>query len=254
MCEIAHFDCQLADHVSVRAVQLEAPDVGPRRGDRSREVRVEPTAVGGFERQTHHEFLTFQLLPIYLEATLGLLNQHQQVGTIRAMDAHPPAPSYIPHNRVAGYGLTTLGVADHHAVDALDADPLGGAADFVHQPVERAGLRRLWRAVGLGIKLLQYLRHVDVALTDRSDQMVEIGEVEGLGDFQQVAVFGLRQPAALDLAVQDLTTQLDRCSVLLDAEALPDLVTGAAGAHVGQPVPTGFRGRGCDDLHRLRVF
>ena len=100
------------------------------------------------------------------------------------MNAHPASTCHIPHNGVAGHRLTTLGVPDHHPVDALDADALGGTADLVDQPVERTRLRAFGGAVRLGIQLLQYLRDIDVALTNRRDQVIQVLQVERLGHFQ----------------------------------------------------------------------
>src|SRR5438874_9703770 len=185
-------------------MQLEAPDVGACRRNRGCEIGVKSAPIGSLERQTYHEFLAFELLPVDLEPAFGLLHQHQQVRTVRAMNANPSPSCYIPHNRVSGYRLTTLSVADHHAVDALNTDALGRSTNLVDQPVERALLWRLGGAVGLRIQLLQHLGDVDVALPDRGDEMIEILEVEGFRHFHEVGIFGLREPTALDFPIEDL--------------------------------------------------
>src|SRR5213078_4388526 len=76
VCKVADFHGELPDHVAIGAMQLEASDIGARRRDGGGEVGVESAAVRRFERQTHHEFLTFQLLPVNLEPALRLLNEH----------------------------------------------------------------------------------------------------------------------------------------------------------------------------------
>src|SRR4051812_5609764 len=139
------------------------------------------------------------------------------------MDADSATPRYIPHNRVAGYRLTTLGVADHHPIHALDAHTLGRAPDLVDEPVERAGLRRLDSPVSVRIELLQYLSDVHIALADRRHQMVHVHQVQRPRHFQQVGVFRLCQTPPLDLPIEDLAAKLDRGRVLLDAQALTDL-------------------------------
>ena len=78
--------------------------------------------------------------------------------------------------------------------------------------------------------------------------------MKGPGDLHEIAVIRLGESTTLDLTIQNLATQLDRCRVLLDAESLPDLVTSATGADVRQPVATRLRRWRRDDLHRLRVF
>src|ERR1700730_13026225 len=74
--KVSDFDGELTDYVAVGAVQLEASDIGARRRNGGGKVGVESAAVRRLERQTHHEFLAFQLLPIYLEAALRLLDEH----------------------------------------------------------------------------------------------------------------------------------------------------------------------------------
>src|SRR5882757_2209865 len=105
MSEVADFDRELADDVPVRAVQLEASDIGSRRRDGGGEVGVESATVGCLERQANHELLSLELLPVDLEPALRLLNEHEEVRTIRTVNANASSPCYIPHNRVAGYWL-----------------------------------------------------------------------------------------------------------------------------------------------------
>src|SRR5438105_2175401 len=219
-------------------MQLETPDVGASRRNGGGEVGVKSAAIRRLERQTHHELFAFQLLPVDLEPPLRLLNQHQQVRTVRAVNANSPASGYIPHNRIAGYGLTTLGVAYHQPIDALDADSLRRATDFVDEPIEGAGLWRLAFTVALRIQLPQHLRDVHVALANRRDEVIEVGEVKPLGDLREIRVLRLRQSAARDLPIEDFAAELDGGCVLLDTQALADLVTGAAGPDMRQAIAT----------------
>src|SRR3954468_22113065 len=170
------------------------------------------------------------------------------------MNADAPSPRYIPHNRVAGYRLATLGISHHQTVDPLDPDAFWRSAHPVDQPVQWSLLRSFRSAVGLRVKLLQHLRNVDVALTDRSDEVIQVGQVQGLGYLEQIGVFRLGQPAALDLPIENLAAQLDRGCMLLDAEALTDLVPCAAGPNMSEPVAAGFRRRRGDDLDRLGIL
>src|ERR1700682_1783237 len=139
------------------------------------------------------------------------------------MNAYAPAPRHITHDGVPGHRLATLGVPNHHPVDALDADPLRRPANSVYQPIEWARLSGLGIWLGVGIQLLQHLRDVDVALTDGCDEVVQIGGVERLPNSQQVRFLRLGQPPPLDLAIKNLPAELDRCVVLFYAESLPDL-------------------------------
>src|SRR5712675_663406 len=83
--EIADLDRQLTDDVAVRAVQLEASDIGSGCRDGGGEIGVESAAIGCLERQANHELLSLELLPIDLEPALRLLNEHEKVRTIRAV-------------------------------------------------------------------------------------------------------------------------------------------------------------------------
>src|SRR5450759_1213757 len=84
--------------------------------------------------------------------------------------------------------------------------------------------------------------------------MVQIGQVQHFGDLQQLGIFRPGNPPPLQLAIEDLAPELDRGRMLLDAEALANLVTRSSGSDVSQPVPARLRRRRCDDLHGLRVL
>src|SRR6266853_1872052 len=191
--KVADFYGELTDHVAVRAVQLEASDIGARRRNGGGKVGIKSAAVRRLQRQPHHELLTFQLFPIYLEPALRLLDEHEKVWTIRAVNADSPTSCYIPHNGVSGYGLATLGVADHHPIDTLNPDALRSPADAIHQPVERTRLWRIGRGLGVGVQLPHDLRDVHIALPNGRDQMVQVGQVERFGHLQEISIFRLCQ-------------------------------------------------------------
>src|SRR2546430_4735033 len=154
------------------------------------------------------------------------------------MNATPSPSCYIPHDGVSGYGLTTLSVTDHHAVDALNAHTLRRPAHLVDEPVEWPLFWHLGGAVGLRIQLFQDLGGVDVALPDRGDEMIQVLQVERFGHLQQIGVFGLRQPTPLDLTIEDLASEFDGRRVLFDAQPLPNLVARAPGADMREPIAT----------------
>ena len=60
---------------------------------------------------------------------------------------------------------------------------------------------------------------------------------------EQVGVLGLRQSATLDLAIENVPTELRRRRVLFVLEPLPDLVARAPRPHVSEPVATRPRRR-----------
>src|SRR5687768_2293940 len=138
--KIADFDRKLTDDVPVGAVELETPDVRAGRRNSGGEIGIQAAPVGGLERQPHHKLLALQLLPVDLEPALRLLYEHEQVGTIGAMNADTAPSRYIPHNLVSGHGLTALGVAHHHPVDALDPYTFRRPTHAVDEPVQRARL------------------------------------------------------------------------------------------------------------------
>src|SRR4051812_42096351 len=84
--------------------------------------------------------------------------------------------------------------------------------------------------------------------------MIHVGEVECLRNPNQIAVFRFSEATALDLTIQNLAAELDRSVLLLDAEALPDLVPRASRPNVRQPIPTRLRRRRRYDLDRLGVL
>src|SRR5258706_9565700 len=166
MCKVADLDRELTDDVPVRAVELEASDIGSRRRNGGGEVGVESAAVGCLERQANHELLSLELLPVDLEPALRLLNEHEKVRTIRAVNANASSPCYIPHNRVPGYRLTTLRVPNHQPIDALNADALRRAANTIHEPIQRTLFRSVGRRLSVGVQLAHDLGHVHVALAN----------------------------------------------------------------------------------------
>src|SRR5450759_3288195 len=84
--------------------------------------------------------------------------------------------------------------------------------------------------------------------------MAQVGQVQHFGDLQQIGIFRPGNPPPLELALEYLSAELDRSGVLLDAEALANLVTRSSGSDVSQPIPARLRRRRCDDLHGLRVL
>src|SRR5690349_7410903 len=84
--------------------------------------------------------------------------------------------------------------------------------------------------------------------------MIDVVQMERARHFEELRIFGLREPTPLDLALENLAPQFDRGVVLLDAQPLTDLVTRAPRAHMRQPVTTRLRRRRRDDLDRLGIL
>ena len=84
--------------------------------------------------------------------------------------------------------------------------------------------------------------------------MIEIGQVQNFCDLQQVGIFRLGEAPPLELAVEDLATELDRSRVLLDAQPLANLVARPSSSDVRQPIPARLCRWRCDDLNRLRIL
>src|SRR5687768_7153048 len=84
--EILDFNGQRPGDVTVRALQLEAPDIGISSRHRLGEIRVKTATVGSIENEPHHEPLALELLPVDIESSLRLEHQHQEIRTIRPMD------------------------------------------------------------------------------------------------------------------------------------------------------------------------
>ena len=114
------------------------PGVARGGGD----VGVEAAAIVALERESHEEPLAVRLLPVDLEAALGLVREEEQIRTVRAMDAHAAPARHVAGDRIARHRLTTLRVAHHQAVHALDAHALR-AAHAVDEPLDERRLRRL---------------------------------------------------------------------------------------------------------------
>src|SRR5205085_2607206 len=109
-------------------LELHALDARAAFRDRRGDIGVEPAPIRALERQAHEKELTFLLLPVDVETPLRLFREQQHVRTVRAMDAHAAAPRDIADYGIARHWLTTLGVAHHEPIDALDAHTARGPA------------------------------------------------------------------------------------------------------------------------------
>src|SRR5207237_6159046 len=119
-------------------------------------VCIQAAPIVALEREPDEEALALRLLPINLEAALGLVRQQEQVRAITAVNAHAASARDVPHHRVARHRLTALRVAHHESIHALNPDALR-AADAVDEPLERARLRGIRVRVQLGMDELENL-------------------------------------------------------------------------------------------------
>src|SRR5205823_4366217 len=134
------------------------------------DVGVESASIVPFERESDEEALTVGLLPVDLEATLGLVGEEEQIRTVGPVDAHAASARHVAGDRIPGHRLTALRVAHHEAVHALDANALR-SAHTVDEPLDERGLGRLL-LIEIGKELLEDGEHVDVALPDRRVEML----------------------------------------------------------------------------------
>src|SRR3982751_4153170 len=146
------------------------------------------------------------------------------------MDAYAAAAGHVPDDGISWHWLTALGVAHHQAVDALDAYALRSPHP-VDESLERARLRGIRVRVEIGVDELQNLQSIDVALADRRQEVCGIGQVERPRRALQRVVPDLREPAPLELPLENVLPQLRRRLLRLLAHHLADLVTRAAGAY-----------------------
>src|SRR5580704_8193178 len=144
--QVLDLDEGRAGDAAIVGLELHAADVGAGGADGGGDVGVETAAVVSLERQANREALTLLLLPVDFEPAFRLVGEEQQVRTVGPVDADAAAARDVADHRVAGHRLTTLGVADHESVRALNADALAPAAYAVDQALEGA---RLGRGVGL---------------------------------------------------------------------------------------------------------
>src|SRR5581483_11890272 len=243
-----------AGDAAVMGLELHAADVGASRADGGGDIVVEAAAVVCLERQANGEALALLLLPVDLEPALRLVGQEEQVRTVGPVNADTPPAGDVADNRVPRDRLTTLGVAHHEAVGALNADAFAPAADAVDQALERAGLGRSGFLVEVRMQNLERLQRMDVALTDRRHQVLGVVQAQFLGDGLELLVRRLRDPAALDFALEDLAANLLRRLFLFVAQPLPDLMPRTARADVREPIPTRLRRRACENLHGFGVL
>ena len=103
------------------------------------------------------------------------------------------------------------------------------------------------------IEMLERERHVDVALPDRREQMRRVREAQRARGRVELVVVGLRELAALDLAIENLLPELLGRRLRFALEHLANLVTRAARADVREPIARRLGGRRRDDLDRLRI-
>src|SRR5437762_2651035 len=149
------------------------------------------------------------------------------------MDAHAATARHVADHGIARHGLAALRVAHHEPVHALHAHALR-TAHAVDESLERRRFGRL-DLLGLRIDLLQGLRHADVALADRREQMGWAGEREPFRGLLELRFGHAIEPAALDFAFENLLPELFGRRLGLALEHLPDLVPRAPGADVRQP-------------------
>src|SRR6476469_10228338 len=95
------------------------------------------------------------------------------------MDADAPPARDVADDGIARHWLAALGVAHHQAIDTLDADAARRTAHSANESLDGARLRG---EIGdlLGEHDPEGLRHRDVALPDRRNEVLRIVETERL--------------------------------------------------------------------------
>src|SRR5919108_2937108 len=102
-------------------------DVAAGLGERPGEVLEEAVAVPGVDLQLDLERLLVLALPMDAHEALGILAQRGGVRAVVAVDRDAAPERHVADDRVAGHRAAALGQAQHHVVDALDADSVGAA-------------------------------------------------------------------------------------------------------------------------------
>src|SRR5262245_24598472 len=151
------------------------------------------------------------------------------------MDPHPAPTRHIADDGITRHRLTTLGVAHHQPIDALNAYALRRARDRVDEALEHTRLRRLARFY-LGEEVLDRERDVDVALADRREQMGRVSEAELSRRRVELIVVWLAQTPPLQLSVEHFLAELFSRRLRLALENLANFVACAPRADVCEPV------------------
>src|SRR5687768_13047885 len=166
--EVLDLDQHRTVRLPVDRLELHRANVGAGGADGGGDVGIEAASVVPLELEADEESLPFPLLPLDLEPALRLVLEEQQVGAVRAVDAHAAPTRHVARHAVPGNGLAALGVADHEPVNALDAHAAGDAPDAIDQTLDDVRLRRLLvRGVDVRKERLEHARDIDVPLPQR---------------------------------------------------------------------------------------
>ena len=137
--QVLHLDERRAGHPPINGLQLHALDVGAGGTHGCREIGVQAAAIVGLNvSRTVNRSPSISCQSISRRRS-GSCARNEQVGAVAPIDADAPSARHVAHDRVAGHRLTTLRVANHQTVGALNPDAFGPTPEPVDQPLDGRG-------------------------------------------------------------------------------------------------------------------
>src|SRR5262249_8757096 len=223
--------------------------------------RQQPLAILDFHRQLdgvpRGGVDAGRLVPFDLDATLGVVQQVDDVGTRRRVDGHALAARDVADDLLAADRIAAARAEDHQVVEAADLDLLFAAAEHAPDDGDDRSVRRLLAQLVVGDELDEHLLRLQLAVSDGRVELVGLlraelverrGELGAVDDRLEIEVVAPR------FLLEQLPSELRRAHLLFTPDPVLDLVSRVRSDDEVQPVAARTVAVLRDDLDDVAVF
>src|SRR5450432_581804 len=193
--------------------------------------------------------------PSHFDATLGLVEEIRDIGTLRGMHGDALSARDVPGNSLTADRVTTASTINHEIAVALGDDGVALAAE---DAADNTGYARV---LGFALKRWdagskhpsQNLLGGILAIADSSEKIIRAAKPIVSGDALQIFIAQVFEGNAIfaSLLVDQLASDFNGALTLVDIEPVPDFLPGAGGFNKAEPVAAGLVGRLQNDFNDI---